>query len=82
LAQRPTDAGLLLLLGRLNLAQQLWAKAQSYLEAAVAIAPDMATHCSLVELFAATNQPEARAKQEQALLAWVMQVQRDVVPSA
>ena len=82
LAQHPTDSGLLLLLGRLNLAQQLWAKSQSYLEAAVAIAPNVATHCSLIDLFAATNQTEARAKQEQALLAWVIQAQRDAVPSA
>lgn len=78
LAQYPTDASVLLLLGRLNLAQQLWAKSQSYLEAAVAITPNMSTHYSLIELFSATNQTEARAKQEQALLAWVMQTQRNV----
>ena len=33
LTQEPRDAGLLLLLGRLALAQQLWGKAQGYLEA-------------------------------------------------
>ncbi|MBY0346149.1 MAG: hypothetical protein K2P98_04705, partial [Neisseriaceae bacterium] len=71
LAKHPTDAGLLLLLGRLNLVQQLWAKAQSYLEAAVAIAPDLVTHSSLIELFTVTNQTEALAKQEQALLVCV-----------
>lgn len=35
----PDDAGLLLSLGRLCLAQQLWGKARGYLEALVALAP-------------------------------------------
>jgi HemY protein len=51
LAQHPRDSVLLLTLGRLCRQQQLWGKAQSYLEASLAIAPQRATHIELAQLF-------------------------------
>jgi len=44
LADHPNDAELLLALGRLCARQQLWGKAQSYLEASLAVSPACATH--------------------------------------
>ena len=51
LKQRPRDAALLLTLGRLCGQQQLWGKAQSYLEAALAIQPTRIVHIELARLF-------------------------------
>ncbi len=51
LTQHPRDSALLLALGRLCRQQQLWGKAQSYLEAALAIQPQRATHIELAQLF-------------------------------
>ena len=45
-----TDAALLLALGRLCAQQQLWGKAQSYLEASVALEPTYAAHLELAQL--------------------------------
>lgn len=45
-----TDAALLLALGRLCARQQLWGKAQSYLEASVALEPTYAAHLELAQL--------------------------------
>ncbi len=50
LAQRPQDSALLLTLGRLCCQQQLWGKAQSYLEASLAIAPTRIAHIELARL--------------------------------
>ncbi len=50
LKSQPRDAGLLLALGRLCLQQQLWGKAQSYLEASIAVAPSRTAHIELAEL--------------------------------
>lgn len=50
LKNQPRDAGLLLALGRLCLQQQLWGKAQSYLEASIAVAPSRAAHIELAQL--------------------------------
>lgn len=46
----PRDGALLLTLGRLCRQQQLWGKARSYLEAALAIAPSRAAHVELAQL--------------------------------
>ncbi len=51
LQARPRDAQLLLTLGRLCRIQQLWGKAQSYLEASLAVQPTRAAHLELAELF-------------------------------
>lgn len=47
----PRDAQLLAALGRLCRERQLWGKAQSYLEASLAIAPTRACHLELAQLF-------------------------------
>jgi len=51
LKQQPRDAELLLALGRLCRQQQLWGKAQSYLEASLSVQPSRAAHIELAELF-------------------------------
>ena len=50
LQSMPRDGELLLTLGRLCRQQQLWGKARSYLEAALAIAPSRAAHVELAQL--------------------------------
>lgn len=50
LVAHPQDSGLLLTLGRLCRQQQLWGKAQSYLEASIAIQPSRAAHLELAAL--------------------------------
>lgn len=50
LKQHPQDAALLLTLGRLCAKQELWGKAQSYLEASLSIESDAATHLELAHL--------------------------------
>jgi HemY protein len=44
------DAGLLLSLGNLCIRQELWGKAQSYLEASLSVAPSSAAHLALARL--------------------------------
>lgn len=51
LAAHPRDAALLLVLGNLCLERELWGKAQSYLEASLAIEATRATHIALGRLF-------------------------------
>ena len=46
----PDDALLLLTLGRLCARQELWGKAQSYLEASIAIEPTYSAHLALAQL--------------------------------
>jgi HemY protein len=50
LQRMPRDGALLLSLGRLCRQQQLWGKARSYLEAALAVAPSRAAHVELAQL--------------------------------
>ena len=50
LQRMPRDGALLLTLGRLCRQQQLWGKARSYLEAALAITPSRAAHVELAQL--------------------------------
>lgn len=51
LKDRPRDWPLLLTLGRLCVQRQLWGKAQSYLEASLAMHPTRAAHIALAQLF-------------------------------
>lgn len=51
LRQYPADARLLQALGRMCRRQRLWGKAQSYLEASLAIAPTQQAHLELARLF-------------------------------
>lgn len=50
LPRQPRDAGLLFTLGRLCVQNQLWGKAQSYLEASLSLAPSVETHLTLAQL--------------------------------
>lgn len=50
LAEHPDDSALLLALGRLCRQQQLWGKAQSYLEASISLLPSRAAHLELASL--------------------------------
>jgi HemY protein len=52
------DAMLLLTLGKLCAHQQLWGKAQSYLEASVSIAPSREAHVELARLAERLDRPE------------------------
>lgn len=51
LLDHPQDGQLLLALGRLCMQQQLWGKAESFLEASLAVAPNCAAHIELARLF-------------------------------
>ncbi|MDR2189625.1 MAG: heme biosynthesis protein HemY [Azonexus sp.] len=51
LKRYPHDARLLLALGRMCRRQRLWGKAQSYLEASLAVAPTQPAHLELAQLF-------------------------------
>ena len=50
LKRQPRDPQLLLSLGRLCVQSQLWGKAESYLEASLAIAPSWEAHVELAHL--------------------------------
>jgi len=65
LKSRPDDHLLLLALGRLALAQQLWGKAQSYLEASLSLTPTLTAHAELARLFEATGK-ESEAQRHEA----------------
>lgn len=58
LRDHPDDAELLLALGRLCRTQQLWGKAQSYLEAALAVQPSRVVHVELALLAEHLERPE------------------------
>jgi HemY protein len=55
----PRDAVLLLALGRLCSAQELWGKAQSYLEASIAVEPTYSAHFALAGLHEKLGDAEA-----------------------
>lgn len=57
LKEHPQDAGLLLSLGRLCMRMKLWGKAQSYLEAALSVAPERDTFLALARLSEALERP-------------------------
>ena len=65
----PRDAQLLLALAQLCSVQQLWGKAQSYLEASLAIAPSAEGHIQMAELKTQSGQPGEACKHYQKALA-------------
>jgi HemY protein len=65
----PRDAQLLLTLAQLCSVQQLWGKAQSYLEASLAIAPSAEGHIRMAELKTQSGQPGEACKHYQKALA-------------
>jgi HemY protein len=58
LDDHPRDGQLLLTLGRLCQRQQLWGKAQSYLDASLSTRPSREAHLELAKLFDQLEQPE------------------------
>lgn len=60
------DAALLLALGRLCARQQLWGKAQNYLEASIAVEPTYVAHLELARLHEHLERPEVAALQYRA----------------
>lgn len=66
LASHPRDASLLRVLGNLCLERKLWGKAQSYLEASLAVEATRATHISLGRLFDAIGRVDEANKQYRA----------------
>lgn len=66
---KPRDAHLLLALAELCSAQALWGKAQSYLEASLAVAPSAEAHMRMAELREKTGQLGEACQQYQKALA-------------
>lgn len=60
--QHPESPGLLLTLGRLCEQQQLWGKAQRYLEASLSLEPHPETYAQLGSLLEKMNKPEVGAQ--------------------
>ena len=58
LKSRPRDRALLLTLGRLCLQQELWGKAQSYLEASLSEEASRSAHLALAQLLERIGKPE------------------------
>jgi len=78
LAEHSQDASLLYALGRLCERQQLWGKAESYLEASLAIDAHWRTHLALGELLARLQRPdEANAHLAAALRLALEELRRD-----
>ncbi|MDC7708509.1 heme biosynthesis HemY N-terminal domain-containing protein [Vogesella indigofera] len=68
LKSRPRDHLLLLSLGRLAHAEQLWGKAQNYLEASLSIQPTLCAHAELAKLLLAIDKPEKAERHYQDAL--------------
>lgn len=66
LRKHPEDARLLKALGRMCLRQRLWGKAQSYLEASLAVRDTPAGHLELARLFDQLERPEEANKHYRA----------------
>ncbi|MDQ1314172.1 MAG: HemY protein [Pseudomonadota bacterium] len=66
---QPRDARLLLTLAQLCSEQELWGKAQSYLEASLAIEPSVEGHVRMAELKTKSEQPGEACRHYQKALA-------------
>lgn len=62
LTSHPNDAALLHTLGKLCANRELWGKAQSYLEASVAVEPTYSAHLALAQLQEKLGNPDAARK--------------------
>ncbi len=69
LAANPRDEVLLLVLGKLCARQELWGKAQSYLEASISIEPTFSAHLALAELHDRLGNMDAARRNYRASLA-------------
>lgn len=68
LKAHPNDSALLLCLGKLAMAHQLWGKAQSYLEASIAVSPSLDAHLTLAKLLRQLEKPDQALTQENKAL--------------
>lgn len=68
LRDTPNDARLLLHLGELAYEQQLWGKAQGYLEASLTLQNSNEARLALAKVFDASNQPQLAAEQRRLVL--------------
>ena len=68
LASNPRDAVLLLVLGKLCARQELWGKAQSYLEASISVEPTYSAHLELAQLHDRLDKAEAARRHYRASL--------------
>jgi HemY protein len=68
LKTNPRDAALLLVLGRLCARQELWGKAQSYLEASLSVEPTYSAHLALAELHDRLGNADAARRHYRASL--------------
>ncbi len=69
LKDHPRDPYLLLALGRLCTRQELWGKAQSYVEASLSVESTRAAHLALAQLLEKMNQPDEACKHYRQSLA-------------
>ena len=77
----PEDPVLLLALGRLCLTEKLWGKARSYLEAALARAPNALAHRLLADALDALGEPAAAARERRLGLELVTGATRPALPA-
>ena len=68
LKNNPRDAVLLLVLGKLCAQQELWGKAQSYLEASISVEPTYSAHLALAQLHERLGNPDAARRHYRASL--------------
>ncbi|UXY15869.1 heme biosynthesis protein HemY [Chitiniphilus purpureus] len=80
LRSHPEDHLLLLTLGRLCRARGLWGKAQTYLEASLAVEPTAVAHAELARLLESLDQPDAAARHYRASLVLALP-QLDIQPA-
>lgn len=72
LKHHPGDAALLLTLGRLCAMQELWGKAQTYLEASISIEPTYTAHLALARLHEKLGNTDAAREHYRASLEFAM----------
>ncbi|MBC7944507.1 MAG: heme biosynthesis protein HemY, partial [Burkholderiales bacterium] len=78
LKSHESDAALLLTLGKLCAHQELWGKAQSYLEASLALAPSHSAHLALAQLQERLGQSDESRKHYQKSVDLVLNQLRNV----
>ena len=76
LKDKPDDAPLLMYLGQLAYGRSLWGKAQSYLEASIALQPSIAARLMLARVLDETGQPQKAQEQRKLVLEAVSEEER------
>lgn len=81
LKEHPENARLLMYLGRLAYDKQLWGKAQGYLEASIALKPELPARLALAKVFDAAGQPEKAEVQRKLALESVEHGAEETLPA-